>query len=191
DKSRYTGQSFESGLSADGQSAQLAFIVLRDGCRSRADAYWRMTRYRCGDRRAASAIGNVNKVQIEDRAEELSCQVRAGADSGRGVAVFAGICFYQRYKFLQVVRRYGRVHRDYLHCRGGYSHRVEVGDWIIKRIFLKHWIGDERDAVHEEDRVTVRGSLGCTTRTNAAAGSSDVLDIELFAQAIGQFLRNE
>jgi hypothetical protein len=83
------------------------------------------------------------------------------------------------------------VHRDYLHCRGSYRHRVEVGDWIIKRVFLKRWVGDERDAVHEEDGVTVSGSLGSATRTNAAAGSGDVLDIELFAQAIGQFLRNE
>src|SRR5262245_16338391 len=128
-----------------------------------------MARDRRGDGRAATAIGDMNKIKIERRAEKFACQMRASAYPRRGVTEFAGIDPYLCNEFLHGICGYRRVHGDDLHCRGGDCHGIEVANGIIKCISLEDRIGDEGHTVHEEDRVTVWSGLGCSTCANAAA----------------------
>ena len=81
-------------------------------------------------------------------------------------------------QLLDGVRRHRRVHGKH-HGRGdGERHRIEILAGVVGNLTVQGGIDDVVDAI-DQHRVAVGCRLGGPARSNIAAGSADILDIEL------------
>ena len=88
-----------------------------------------------------------------------------------------------------VVRpRWMHSERDFR--RYGQRYRIEIPKRIVRYGGVHDWV-DDKIRRHDQDGVSVRWRLRSLPHADAAAGAADVLDVELLAQALGQFFRDD
>src|SRR6266545_5753103 len=148
-----------------------------------------MTGDRCGNRRAAAAIGDMHQIEPERDFELLAQEMRGRAQSRRGEAELAGVGPDVIDELADALRRYRRVNRE----SGREADRQ--CDWIEVLVRIVRDVSEQRRIDYEiidgdEERVAVgRGFRGLSS-ANIAARARDVLDIELPAETLRQFLRD-
>ncbi len=104
--------------------------------------------------------------------------------------VFPGIGFDEVYKLLDGLRRHRGVDGEHGGGCDGERDRFEVLDRVVGDAGEQRRI-DDMGAKREQDGVAVGRRLRHLTGADIAARAGDVLDVELLAERLGEFLRHE
>ena len=142
-------------------------------------------------RRRTALERNVRDLEtMRDLEQILADKVRRRTKARRRIIVFVGIGFDQRD---QLLHAFGR-HRGIDHDQFGTGDDEGDGREILERI-ERHFRAQHRLHHHvlrrQQDGVAVRSGLRRIGNADRGAGAADILDVELHAVLLGQFLRNE
>jgi hypothetical protein len=122
----------------------------------------------------------------KQRADKL--RRRAGA--GRCIAFLAGIGADPVDQLLHRLCRHRGIDREHHRRRRDQRDRIEILDRIVAGMSKQKWIVGDVAAGHQ-DCVAVGRRLRDTHGADIAAGAGNVLDIEILAGLLGEFLRHQ
>ena len=141
-------------------------------------------------RRAAAGERHMDDVDAVRTLEQFAGEMSGRAGAGGGVAEFARIDLEQRDQLLGRARAEQFMGDDHRRRRAHQRHRREILHRIERRLRIERRIDHEarRDREH---RIAVRRGLHRLRHADIAAGTDDVLDIELLLEAFRKFLRDQ
>src|SRR5262245_9040545 len=131
--------------------------------------------------------GTCMRSSAKDSPEQLAGQVRCRARARGGIIVFAGIGSDQLDQLADGPGRNRGMHAQQVRRHGCEGDRLEILDGIIRDRRIQAGIDHEARA-DEQDRVPVRMGGGGLPPAHVTASAWNVLDVELSAGPLGQFL---
>ena len=143
-----------------------------------------------GDRRPGAVVRHVNEVEAERQFQLLAHEVRDRTGASRAEGEFGGTGLDQREQLGNGFCRHRWVDHDDHVVGGRKRDRLEVAERIVGHLAEEHRIDGETADI-EQDGVAVGRRLGHLRGADAAARTADVLDIELLAELLAQFLHHQ
>jgi hypothetical protein len=98
--------------------------------------------------------------------------------------------FRQRDELLDVLRRQRRVHHQHADLNAERRHRDEILQRVVWHFLVEMRIRDVGRRM-DHDRISVGRTLGDVLRADQARCAAAVVDDELLAHRLGQFLRDD
>ena len=145
---------------------------------------------RGGNRRRRAVEGDMHDVEAERQPQHLAQQMALRPHPAGRVTVFAGISFDQRDELFEIARRQRRIDDNDVERSDRQRDRSEVSVGIEREFGEQRRVDDE-GAKRNEQRVAVGRCAGRLRRADIAGRAGDVLDIELLAEMLGEFLRSK
>ena len=175
----------------DGERLHLAGLVLDQRRGDVVVHHVELTREHVLHRRRTAAIGHMLHVEAGALLQHLAAEMRAGARSAGAEEVLAGIGLHQGHQLRHRVRRKGELGDEDVGHRPQHADRREVLLGIERQLGVER----RRDRVAgdgvEPDRVAVGRRLGEDVGADIAARTALVLDDELLAGELAQFLADD
>ena len=129
----------------------------------------------------------MDQVDAGHATQEFGRQVRRRAVAGRRVGELIGARLGQRDQFLHRLHRQRRMHNEHAGCRCQQCDRREVAHDVEIEFRIKRRADRVRNRA-EEQRVTVGRRLGDDLGADGAAGTRTVIDDQLLAESLAEFL---
>jgi len=141
-----------------------------------------------GDRRPATVEGDGGQIEPERLLEHFAGEIAGRAQSRMGVSMLARARFHPGDELLDGRRRYGRMHEQHLRRYADERYRRQIRRRIEAKPGEQARIDHERTADHEH-RVAIGRCPRDERGADIAATAGMVLDVELLAEALGEFWR--
>ena len=172
-------------------SAHLAGGDLRQHHRHEIEEHLDVSTDEIIHRRSRAAIRHMHDVDLRHALEQLAGQMIGGAVARRGEVDLARLLFRQRDQFPHILGRYCGIddqhdRRSREQCDGR-----EIRGRIERELAVERLIDGERPGRGEQQGVAVRLRLGDEIAAGVSAAAGAVLDDELLAEIVTEFLRQD
>ena len=147
-----------------------------------------MTRRHRLRRRPGAAERHVHQIEPGRECEQRTGEMRRRAGARRGETVLAGIGFHQINKFSDALRRELRIDDQHIGRIRDQTDGDEVALGIVGDLGVEARIDHEARG-HDEQRIAIGRGMRRVAHADVAAGTGLILDVELFAELIAEFAR--
>ena len=124
------------------------------------------------------------------RLEQFGCELGRASHAARREIDFTGLRSGQGHELAYRAGRKRRVDREQQRSGSDETHRIEIPNRIVRKVFLQIRIDRMRRHARQKQRVAIRRGFGGEFGAERSARAGPVVDDKLLAQCKRQFLRD-